>query len=425
MENIYAFWETRLMPNVINFYNNKYLTAIRRTFYVLIPFWLTVSTLDVIENLILNPNGLVMSNKGLNLGFWLTDGLNGEDFLNSTFAYVLTTYKNIVDIGYDIITILIVAILSRYLSDIFESNMYLTIFCSLFAFLLMTRLLTSNPTEISDYFSRRGYFTAFIISFASSWIFSRLSKVKRLIVPPPKSVPDEYAKYISLTIPLALTISIFSIISLVNALFSSTANYVESFLAGSQFFQEPIFVMLYQFVVWFLTWLGLPGYAITSKIMEIGYIPAQLSNQIGETDLIFCTGFFEAGVIHVMGLIIAILVFSQHEQWRSVSKFSLVSMFFNVQEVFIFGLPVILNPIFLLPFILAPIANVIVGYLAISWGIIPIFQTELPWTMPLILSASLGTHSIMGGILQIVWLIMDIFIYAPFVITANSIEMEE
>ena len=122
---------------------------------------------------------------------------------------------------------------------------------------------------------------------------------------------------------------------------------------------------------------------------------------------------------------IAILVFSQHESWRSITKFSLPLMAFNIQEIFIFGLPVILNPIFLIPYIFAPMANCLVGYFAISWGIIPIFQTDIPWTMPLLFGASVATHSIMGGLLQVVWLIMDIFIYAPFVITANSIELED
>ena len=100
-------------------------------------------------------------------------------------------------------------------------------------------------------------------------------------------------------------------------------------------------------------------------------------------------------------------------------------MAFNIQEVFIFGLPVILNPIFFIPYIFAPLANTIVGYFAISWEIVPIFQVDLPWTMPLFFSSIIATHSIMGGILQLVWLIMDIFIYAPFVITANSIQLTE
>ncbi len=425
MENVYSFWELTLIPKVQQFYNNKYLTAIRRTFYVLIPFWLTISALDVINNLVLNPNGLVMSKQGLNLGFWLTNGLSGEDFLNSNFARILATYKGIIDIGYEIITILIASILSRHLAEIFDSDKYLTIFCSLAAFLLMSLTTTDNVGDFSDYFSRRGYFSAFLVAFSSSWLFARLSKIQRLRIKIPKLVPEEYARYTSLTLPIFLTLVTFSVLSLIFTILSTTANSIELYLSNLEIFQEPVFVMIYQFTVWLLWWLGIPGYAVTSKIMEAGYIPAQLSNQLGETSEIFTTGFFEAGVIHVMGLIIAILVFSQHEHWRSISKFSLPIMMFNVQEVFIFGLPVILNPIFLLPYLLAPLANVLVGYVAISWGIVPIFQIDIPWTMPLILSATIGTHSIMGGILQIVWLIMDIFIYAPFVITANSIEMQD
>ena len=424
MGNIYSFWELTLIPKVEQFYNNEYLTAIRRTFYILIPFWLTISALDVINNLLLNPKGFLMSNQGLNLGFWITGGLSGEDYLSSDFAQILMTYNGIVDIGYRIITILIVSILSRYLADIFESDKYLTIFCSLAAFLMMLSVPTHNAGEVTDYFSRRGYFLAFMTAFVSSWLFSKLSKIKWLQIKAPYSTSKEFSQYISKTPAIFLTLLTASICSLTIALLAKTADTFEIYLSSLDLFQEPIFVMIYQFTVWFLWWLGLPGYAVTSKIMEVGYIPAQLSNQIGETSEIFTTGFFEAGVIHVMGLMIAILVFSQHENWRSVAKFSLPAMFFNVQEVFIFGLPVILNPIFLVPYVFAPLANVLVGYFAISWGIVPIFQVDIPWTMPLILSAAIGTHSIMGGILQIVWLIMDIFIYAPFVITANAIEME-
>ena len=425
MGNIYSFWELTLIPKVNQFYHNKYLTVIRRTFYILIPFWLTISALDVINNLLLNPKGFLLSNKGLNLGFWLTGGLSGEDYMSSDFAQILMTYNEIVDIGYRIITILIVSILSMYLSEIFESDKYLTIFCSLAAFLIMSSVPTHNAGEVTDYFSRRGYFLAFTTAFAASWIFARLSKIKRLQIKAPHSTSEEFSQYISKTLAIFLTLMTASICSLIIALFSRTAGTFEAYISSLDLFQEPLFVMIYQFMVWFLWWLGLPGYAITSKIMEVGYIPAQLSNQIGETSAIFTTGFFEAGVIHVMGFMIAILVFSQHKSWRSISKFGMPAMFFNVQEVFIFGLPLILNPIFLVPYIVAPLANVLVGYFAISWGIVPIFQVDIPWTMPLIFSAAIGTHSVMGGILQIVWLIMDIFIYAPFVITANAIELED
>ncbi len=146
---------------------------------------------------------------------------------------------------------------------------------------------------------------------------------------------------------------------------------------------------------------------------------------MGDTSYVFTSSFFEAGLIQVMGLVIAILVFSKHESWRSIAKFGGICMFFNVQELMVFGLPIMLNPLFLIPYILAPIANTVVGWLAISGGIVPIFNASFPWTMPMLLSGTMGTGSFMGGVLQIIWLVIDIFIYAPFVITANMIELPE
>ncbi|MBR3457711.1 MAG: PTS sugar transporter subunit IIC, partial [Selenomonadaceae bacterium] len=132
--------------------------------------------------------------------------------------------------------------------------------------------------------------------------------------------------------------------------------------------------------------------------------------------------FFEAMAMHVQGLAIAILVFSRHESWRGVSRFSLPAALFNIYEPVMFCLPVVLNPLFLIPFLMAPLANVLLGWVAVSWGIVPIFKAGFSWNMPLLLSGALGTSSFMGGILQVVCLVMDIFIYAPFVITANMLE---
>ena len=91
-----------------------------------------------------------------------------------------------------------------------------------------------------------------------------------------------------------------------------------------------------------------------------------------------------------------------------------------IQEPIAFGLPIVLNPILLIPHILAPLANTVVGWLAISAGIVPIFKYVVPWTMPLFFGATIGTGSIAGGLLQVVWLLMDICIYAPFVRVTGS-----
>ena len=418
MEKFFSFWEFTFIPNITRFYNNKYFSAVRRSFYVLLPFWLTISFFDLIGNVFFNPTGFLMDKDGLNLGFWIT-GMSGEDYLQSDFVQRLQICKKIISGGYSIVAMTIVITLSSQLSEIWKSDKTLTMLSSMAAFVLAMTLY-GVQNEASSYFSELGFFSAFSITFVSARIFSWLYNFKKLQLKPPKSLPKEMAKYLSNILPVSLTLIIFAASTTALYFLKIVGEFLWLGLAELSIFQNPAFVLLYQFVVWFLWWLGIPGYGVTARLQELAYIPAQLDNQIGETTAIFTEGFFEAGVIHVLGLIIAILVFSQHESWRKVSKFSLPLMAFNVQEVFIFGLPVILNPIFLIPYLLAPLANTLVGYFAISWGIVPVFQVDVPWTMPLFFGAIIGTHSFMGGILQIIWLIMDIFIYAPFVITANA-----
>lgn len=425
MEKIYLFWEVMMLPNISRFYNNKYLSAIRHTFYVSMPFWLTMSFFDILGNFFLNPTGFLFDRSGLNLGFWFTGGLTGEDYLQHNLVKILLEYKNIISAGYNLTAITASVILAEKLSEIWHSDKFLNIFCSIAAAILIMPHTAFSQINQSDYFSSIDFFAAFTITFMSSKLFSILYNIKKLSLKTPKTFPPELSHYVSATLPVLLTLLIFSLLSLAIKLLGSEAKIFFENFSSATIFQHPIFVMLYQFTVWLLWWLGVPGYSVTSTLQNIAYTPFQISNSVGDTSAIFTMGFFEVGVVHVFGLMIAILVFSQHENWRRVSKFSIPFMLFNVQEIFIFGLPVVLNPIFLIPFILAPIANCFVGYFAIKWGIVPIFSANLPWTMPLFFSATAATHSIMGGVLQVVWLIMDIFIYAPFVITANALKIDD
>ena len=424
MEKIYSFWEVLMIPNIMNFYNNKYLSAIRHTFYVSMPFWLTVSFFDILGNLFLNPSGILFSKDGLNLGFWLT-GLSGEEYLQSHLVILMESYRKIIFLGYRMTAIIFTITLAGKLAELWKSDRYLTIFCATTSLLLFSPVFSLGPKEGRDYFSELGFFSAFFITTVSARIFSWLYAIKKIRLKTPESFPKEMTHYLSAVFPVLLTVLIFSLWAFVAMNLKMNALHFLTNNTTPEFFQNIFFVLFYQFFVWALWWLGIPGYSITSAIQEFAYLPAQLGNKIGESAAIFTTGFFEAGVIHVLGLIIAIRVFSQHEEWRAVSKFSLPLMAFNIQEIFVFGLPVVLNPIFLIPYIFAPMANTLVGWIAISWGIVPIFQIDLPWTMPVFISGIAATHSIMGGMLQLVWLVMDIFIYAPFVITANSLKFED
>lgn len=424
MGRVSSFWELHFLPAAARLYKNKYLQAVRHSFFMIMPFLLAVSLLDILESVVLDPWGLVMGGQGLNFGFWLTGGLSGDEYGRTNLVKALLACRGIIGVGYWIVSALLAMSLAGKLADIWRSDRYMTMFCAAAAFLFLVSADFVEQAALADYFAERRMFSAFFSAFLSARVFSFLSQKKILRISAPTYLPVKMSRHLSYTVPILLTLLLFALISALIMLVGVSGEDVLRRLIPPYVFQEKFFVVFYQLVVWLLWWRGIPGYNFTAVIQNAAYVPAQTGNQLGDTAAIFTAGFFEAGTMHVLGLLIAIIVFSRHEAWRSVSKFSLPMMIFNVQEPFVFGLPVVLNPIFLIPYVLAPLANTFVGWIAISWGIVPVFKVAIPWTMPIILSGTIGTNSFMGGVLQVVWLIMDIFIYAPFVIIANMADFQ-
>ena len=280
-----------------------------------------------------------------------------------------------------------------------------------------------NEGGATDYFTERQYLSAFVVAILTTRVFTWLYHWKALPAITCQGLPAEMGKYVRSFLPVFITLTLFGITSsllTMNAVVEPIETALANFVADhSTFFQHLTVALIYQTVVWFLWWLGLPGYSVMSVVQQFVYAPAQYENQYAGASHVFTNGFFEMGIPHVLALIIAMLVFSRNEKLRRIAKFGLPAMLFNVQELFLFGLPIVLNPLFLIPYVFAPLANTVVGYFAISWGIVPEVRFVVPWTMPVVLNGAISTGSVMGAILQIVFLIMDVCIYAPFVIAAN------
>ncbi|MCR5356303.1 MAG: EAL domain-containing protein [Lachnospiraceae bacterium] len=114
-------------------------------------------------------------------------------------------------------------------------------------------------------------------------------------------------------------------------------------------------------------------------------------------------------------LVFAILIFSKQKNDRFLAKAASVPMIFNINELMVLGLPVVFNPVFLIPFLLAPIANILICYSAMSAGLVPAASTAINWTTPVILGGYLATGSLSGSVLQLICIAVGILIYAPFV----------
>lgn len=139
---------------------------------------------------------------------------------------------------------------------------------------------------------------------------------------------------------------------------------------------------------------------------------------------------FLGGTGATLGLIIAIFIASRRADHRQVAKLAFPAGLFQINEPIIFGLPIIMNPIMFIPFILIQPLLAGITLLAYYMGIIPPITNIAPWTMPTGLGAFFNTNgSISALLLALFNLAIAILIYLPFVAISNkaqaSVEEEE
>ncbi|WP_076407473.1 EAL domain-containing protein [Shewanella sp. UCD-KL12] len=123
-----------------------------------------------------------------------------------------------------------------------------------------------------------------------------------------------------------------------------------------------------------------------------------------------------------LSLVIAIFVFSKDHNSLNIAKLSLPFTLFNINEILIYGLPIIFNPKLILPFVLLPILNTSLAYLAISSGILDFTGGSFPWVTPALLNGYIasGNFTVVG--FQFLLIIMGVFIYLPFVKQFNLLK---
>jgi len=121
-----------------------------------------------------------------------------------------------------------------------------------------------------------------------------------------------------------------------------------------------------------------------------------------------------------IALIIAIFIFARkNKQYNTVGKLSAAPGIFNINEPLLFGLPIVLNPVLFVPFILTPMINVTIAFFATKWGWVPAATVSPPWTTPPIINGFLATQSWRGAVLSMVLIIIAVCIYLPFISMAN------
>ncbi|MBO4667664.1 MAG: PTS sugar transporter subunit IIC/EAL domain-containing protein [Bacilli bacterium] len=201
-------------------------------------------------------------------------------------------------------------------------------------------------------------------------------------------------------------------ISLLNSLFSH----------GNASFLKGFFFVLLSSILWFF---GVHGSDALEGVMQNYFTPGLALNQAAieagvEPTSILTKEFFDCFVL--MGgcgaaicLLIAILIFSKNRARRGLGLTAAFPMIFNINELMVFGLPIIFNPLMLIPFLTVPLVCYTSAYIAISTGIVPMITSEVAWTTPVIMGGYYATGSVAGSLLQVFNIALGIAIYFPFI----------
>ena len=291
-----------------------------------------------------------------------------------------------------------------------------------------------------NYTAARGLFLGMVIALISVELFTLIVKSKKFEIKMPDSVPPNVATSFNVLFPSMMTI-----IAL------SGVNYGVTQLTGMTLY-DIIYTMLQKPLEAVMQ--GLPGLLTLMLVAQLFWIIGIHGNQIikpvrepllnaailANTDLVNSGNFVreELNIINMsfwdvymsmggsgvtIGLIVAIFLFSKREDYKNIAKLSLAPGVFNINETMTFGLPIMLNPILAIPFIITPLVTGTIAYILTAIGFADVLVYAIPWTTPPILSAWLASGGSMTAVItQLICIAVSIVIYIPFVIAANKQE---
>ena len=283
--------------------------------------------------------------------------------------------------------------------------------------------------------SASGLFVAILTAIVSTELLRSFSKVKALLITLPDSVPPAVAKSFSALVPILLTFTIFSVFAyILNYAWGTTlSNIITTTIQTPlvSIFQTPIGLMAVVVLKNLLWGFGLHGSFVLGPITEPTLLIAIQENianiQAGlEPTFIVTKPFLDAfanfgGSGGTFGLILALLIFSKREDEKLIAKLSLTPGLFNINEPLMFGLPIVLNPVYMVPIIITPVVTTLIAYIATAMGLINKTIVLVPWTTPPVLSAYLATgNDIRAAILSMVLIVISTLIFAPFVMISNK-----
>ena len=288
-----------------------------------------------------------------------------------------------------------------------------------------------------------GVITAIIVALVSSWIFCYCEK-HQIGLKMPEGVPTGVARAFAALVPgLFILLGACALYILCNVITNKTLpemvfvllqtplqNLTDTLVGG-------IIIAGVQSI---LFWAGIHGPNIVGGVMNPILMANALDNQalldagqslLGNPQAKIITQqvtdvFIKGGGCGLtMGFLIAAFLGAKSAQMKSISRLAFVPGLFNINEPIIFGLPIVFNPYFLIPFVGVPVLAIILTYFAIAVGFLtPFAAVQVPWTTPPVIAGFL-LGGWQGAVVQLGTIVLSVVCYFPFVRMQDKIYYAE
>ena len=285
--------------------------------------------------------------------------------------------------------------------------------------------VTSLPLK---WMGSSGLFLGMIIALVSTRIFAAVIH-RGWTIKMPDGVPPTVVKSFEALIPSFVVVTIMFVLNWLVSL-TSMGNLQDVIFT---FLQTPLLslgntlgamIIAYLFLHFFW-FFGINGSSVVGAVFNPVLRALSVENmqafKDGHEIPNIITGQFQdmfatfGGGGSTLSLIIVMVLFCKSQRVKKLSQLSLVPSIFGINEPIIFGLPIVLNPIILIPFALVPTINIIISYFAMDWGLVPYTNgIQLPWTTPPIISGFL-VSGWQASVLQALLIVLGMAIYYPFI----------
>ncbi|WP_367566879.1 PTS sugar transporter subunit IIC [Lacrimispora sp.] len=425
IQSISGAMEKYVMPVADKMGNECHLRAIRDAFVSLLP----ITFIGGMGAVISSAPSVETAGTGFTLGWakFVADNSMIFSWINALTLGAMSLY---ICIG-----------IIHFLCKSRKVESFLPILLGVFGFLMLTVeplvLGWDGKTAEISFMDGKGLVPAMLIAIVTADLYCYMVKRELGKIKLPDTVPASLSDVFASIVPGAILMGIYILVfAVMNKMGTTLPKLIYHAISPSLTAVDNVgFTIIITLMVHIFWFFGIHDAALAGVLAPIrdGNLSLNAAAHAAGQALpsIFTTPFWVYFVvIGGCGSVLALAVLlsmSKSKQLKTIGRMGILPAFFNISEPIIFGLPLMLNPIFFIPFLSTSILNGTIAFLAMKLGLIGKSFAMLSWQMPSVIGAFFSTMDWKAPVLIIVLIVLDGIFYFPFfkIYEKKMVEMEQ